>query len=88
MATVELNIWDEKIRITAEGESSELIKRAAEFLNEKMEIVKAEDPSVITTKIIALRAAYLIAAEFMLMQDSVTNLELAVEKIQEQLIQL
>ena len=82
MATVEIILWGEKIRLDSD-EDSTFIQKVADYLNDKMEEVLKQDSTLITTKIVALRAAFMIAAEYMLLQQEVDKIEFAVEKLEE-----
>lgn len=86
MATLELTIWDEKIRLNVESDQDEeFVQRVADYLNDKMKEVKASDTTLLTTKIAALRAAYVIAADHLMLQHEVGKIEFTVDKIEKQL---
>ena len=80
----EITVWDEKIRLFESDQNKEFLLHVADYLNNKMEDVKRNDTTCISTKILALRAAFTIAGEFLLMQREVSKLEFAIEKIEEQ----
>ena len=79
----EISVWDVKIRLESE-QNREFLLHVADYLNSKMEEVKRNDPSCINTRDLALRAAYTIAGELLLMQREFDKLESAVEQIEEQ----
>jgi cell division protein ZapA (FtsZ GTPase activity inhibitor) len=80
MATFEITVWGEKMRVTSDEEQA-FISRVADYLNEKMQMVKAGDPSELSTKIVSLRTAYLIAAEMLKMQAEMGKLDFTLEEI-------
>ncbi len=84
MAALEITVWGEKIRLNSD-QDEDFIRRVADYLNDKMNEVQSNDATLLTTKIAALRAAYMIAAECLLMQQEVGKLEFAMERIEEQL---
>ncbi len=84
MATLDIKIWDEKLRLSSD-QNEEFIQRVADYLNDKMTEVYASDATLITTKIAALRAAYFIAAEYFLLKQQMGQIELTMEQIEEQI---
>ena len=84
MAMLEITVWDEKFCLNSEHDE-EFIRHVADYLNNKMKEVTQNDPTEITTKKLALKAALTIAGEYLLMRQEVGGLELAVKRIEEQL---
>ena len=87
MATLEINVWGEKLKISSD-QGEDFIRDVADYLNGKMTEVQKNDSTLITTKIAALRAAYCIAAEYVMIQQQMDKLELTVDQIDEQLLRL
>ena len=87
MATLEINVWGEKLKISSD-QGEDFIRDVADYLNGKMTEVQKNDSTLITTKIAALRAAYCIAAEYVMIQQQMDKLELTVDQIEEQLLRL
>lgn len=84
MATLEITLWGEKIRLNSDHDE-EFVLRVADYLNDKMQEVQSNDTTLLTTKIAALRAAYVIAAEHLMMQYEVGKIEYTVDEIEKQL---
>jgi cell division protein ZapA (FtsZ GTPase activity inhibitor) len=70
MATLEVTLWGEKIRLNSD-QDEEFVLRVADYLNDKMKEVQSHDDTLLTTKIAALRAAYVIAAERLMVKNEV-----------------
>ena len=84
MASLEITLWDEKMRLTSDKDEA-FIQQVADYLNEKMNEVVEGDRSL-TTKIVLLRTAYYIAAEYLMMKNEMGKLECALEQIEEKLL--
>ena len=81
MAAVEVNVWGERMPLSSTLDG-EFVQRVANYLNDKMKEEKLKDPAEITTQKLALKAAFMIAAENLLIQQEVGKLESAVEQIE------
>lgn len=81
MATLDITVWGEKMRLSSDLDE-EFIQQVADYLNEKMGEVQAHDATLLTTKIAALRVAYLIAAEYLMIKKEVGKLEFALDEIE------
>ena len=84
MATLEITVWCEKMRVTSD-EDQAFITKVADYLNEKMKEVQSGDYVELSTKIVSLRTAYCIAAELLKMQKEWGKVELALDQIEEEL---
>jgi cell division protein ZapA (FtsZ GTPase activity inhibitor) len=81
MAWMEVTLWDEKMRLDSD-QSEEFVTNVADYLNNTIKMVRDKDP-VITTKILALRAAYHITAELFRTKQQFNVIEDKLAKIDE-----
>ena len=81
MASLEITVWDEKMRLSSDQDEA-FIQQVADYLNTKMQAVKEGDATLLTTKVAALRTAYLIAAEFLMMKNEADKLDIALEELE------
>lgn len=81
MASLEITVWDEKMRLSSDQDEA-FIQQVADYLNAKMQTVQEGDATLITTKVAALRTAYLIAAEFLMMKNDVDKLDIALNELE------
>jgi cell division protein ZapA (FtsZ GTPase activity inhibitor) len=77
---MEIMVWGQKMKLTSD-EDETFVSSVADLLNVRMQEVKTANSAELNTHTIALQAAYLIAADFLKLQNEIGELELTLERI-------